>query len=196
MADSSEATRTSARDTILQTAAKLFFREGFRAVGIDTIIKQADIAKMTLYRYFPSKDDLIVAYLQDTNDKFWVWFDESTRRSEGEPRSQLIAFFAALEKLVTSPQCYGCPFLNAIVDFPENSHPGHQVALQHKQGVRSRFRELAHQAGAQAPELLADQLLVLMDGAFMSVRMFGSNNPAAQVAKAADTLIAAQFDRI
>jgi AcrR family transcriptional regulator len=147
---------------------------------------------MTLYRHFPSKDDLIVAYLKDSNDKFWAWFDESTAQSTDQPGSQLLAFFQALEKLVTSPTCYGCPFLNAVVDFPERAHPGHQVALEHKQAVHARFQELGRQAGAGTPEKLADQLLLLMDGAFMAVRMFGVNNPASHVAEAAEALIAAQ----
>lgn len=192
MTDSTAEKKTSARETLLETAASLFFREGYRAVGVDTIIKQAGVAKMTLYRHFPTKDDLIVAYLQDTNDKFWAWFDEATTSTRDQPAAQLAAFFQALQKLVTTPQCYGCPFLNAIVDFPENDHPGHRVALQHKQAVRSRFREVARQAGAHAPDTLADQLLLLMDGAFMAVRMFGSNNPAAHVADAAEALINAQ----
>ncbi|MCB9455806.1 MAG: TetR/AcrR family transcriptional regulator [Anaerolineaceae bacterium] len=193
MADTKGKTELSAREAILETAANLFFREGFRAVGVDTVVKEAAVAKMTLYRHFPSKDDLIVAYLQDTNEKFWTWFDESTAQPPDQPRIQLIAFFKALEKLVTSPQCYGCPFLNAVVDFPEDSHPGHQVALEHKQAVRSRFRELAHQAGAHTPDVLADQLLLLMDGAFMAVRMYGIDNPAGHVSGAAETLIAAQI---
>jgi len=192
MPDVKDATRRTARDAILATAAELFFREGFRAVGVDTIIKQADVAKMTLYRYFPSKDDLIVAYLQDSNEKFWAWFDEASAKAD-EPRAQIVAFFTALEKLVTTPTCYGCPFLNAIVDFPDDSHPGHQVALEHKQTVRARFHDLAQAAGARAPDVLADQLLLLMDGAFMAVRMFGIRNPAAHVAEAAEALIAAQM---
>jgi len=189
-------TTRSARQEVLETAAALFFRDGFRAVGIDTIVAESGVGKMTLYRHFPSKDDLIVAYLKDSNDKFWAWFNESTAQGAEQPRTQLIAFFEALEKLVTSPQCYGCPFLNAAVDFPEDSHPGHLVALEHKQAVRARFYELAQQAGARAPEVLADQLLLLMDGAFMAVRMFGINNPAAHVAKAAESLIDAHvFNR-
>ncbi|MBZ0279230.1 MAG: TetR/AcrR family transcriptional regulator [Anaerolineae bacterium] len=194
MTNSKNEIKPSARQIILETAADLFFREGFRAVGVDTIIKQADIAKMTLYRHFPSKDDLIVAYLQDTNDKFWAWFNEATAQTEDQPVAQLIAFFKALEKLVTTPHCYGCPFLNAVVDFPDKNHPGHQVALEHKQAVRSRFRELAYHSGAQTPDILADQLLLLMDGAFMAVRMFGSSNPASHVAQAAGVLIAAQVN--
>ncbi|MCC6613207.1 MAG: TetR/AcrR family transcriptional regulator [Anaerolineae bacterium] len=192
MPNTKDESKQTARDQILATAAELFFREGFRAVGVDTIIKQADVAKMTLYRYFPSKDDLIVAYLQDSNAKFWIWFDESVAQAD-EPRAQIIAFFTALAKLVTTPTCYGCPFLNAIVDFPDNTHPGHQVALEHKLAVRARFRDLAEAAGARAPDVLADQLLLLMDGAFMSVRMFGIRNPAMHVAEAAAALVDAQL---
>lgn len=181
----------SSRQQILDTAAALFFRDGFRAVGIDTIVAESGVAKMTLYRHFPSKDDLIVAYLTDSNEKFWVWFEESTISYAGQPRAQLLAFFEALETLVKSPQCYGCPFLNAVVDFPEPTHPGHDVAVKHKQAVRERFQELAQQAGLTTPHRLADHLLMLMDGAFMAVRMFGPDNPAAHVSEAAAVLISA-----
>jgi AcrR family transcriptional regulator len=189
----------SARARVLETAATLFFRDGFRAVGVDTIVAESGVGKMTLYRHFPSKDDLIVAYLQDSNEKFWVWFDEATAEEVGGARDRLLACFRALETLVAKPTCYGCPFLNAAVDFPERGHPGHQVALAHKQAVRARFRELARQAGARAPQTLANHLLLLMDGAFMAVRMYGSvlgsraDNPAVRVTEAARTLIDAHL---
>ncbi len=182
----------STKSQILTTAARLFFQNGYRAIGVDTISAEANIGKMTLYRHFESKDDLIVAYLRETNAKFWEWFEQSTNEVD-QPRDKLIAFFRALEKLASKPTCHGCPFLNAAVDFPERDHPGHQVALEHKQAVRARFRELAKGAGARAPEVLADQLLLLMDGAFMAVRMFGIRNPAANVAQAAESLVAAQL---
>lgn len=108
------------------------------AIGVDTITAEANIGKMTLYRHFDYKDDLIVACLQETNTKFWEWFEQSTNEVD-RPREKLIAFFRALEKLASKPTCYGCPFLNAAVDFPERDHPGHQVALEHKQAVRARF---------------------------------------------------------
>jgi AcrR family transcriptional regulator len=186
-------TTHSAREQLLETAARLFFQVGYRAVGVDTIVAESGVGKMTLYRHFPSKDDLIVAYLKESNEKFWDWFNQATAQSAGQPRNQLLAFFRALEKLAVKPMCYGCPFLNAAVDFPERDHPGHQVALEHKQAVRARFRELAKQAGARSPEALADQLLLLMDGAFMAVRMFGVRNPAAGVTQAAEALIEAQL---
>jgi len=185
-------TTQSAREQLLDTAARLFYQHGYRAIGVDTIVAESGVGKMTLYRHFPSKDDLIVAYLKDSNEGFWAWFNEATQFAR-HPREQLVAFFLALEKLAKKPTCYGCPFLNVATEFPERDYPGHQVALEHKQAVRARFRELAQQAGARSPELLADQLFLLMDGAFMAARMFGVRNPAAGVAQAARTLIEAQL---
>jgi AcrR family transcriptional regulator len=187
-----ESTQPTTRQRILGIAGDLFFRNGYRAVGVDTIVKEAGIAKMTLYRHFPSKDDLIVAYLEEVNRLFWDWFDEAIEPNAGKPRDQLVAVFGALEKLVKSPQCYGCAFLVAASEFPELDSPGHQVALNHKQAVRDRMRDLADQAGARTPDALADQLLLLMDGSFSAVRMFGPSNPGVNVAGAATTLVDAQ----
>jgi AcrR family transcriptional regulator len=180
-----------ARQRVLATAAALFFRDGYRAVGVDRIVAESGVGKMTLYRHFPSKDDLVVASLRESDEKFWAWFDAASA-GPASARERLLGVFRALEKLVSSPACYGCPFLNAAVDFAEPGHPGHQVALAHKQGVRARFQALARQAGARSPKTLASQLLLLMDGAFMAVRMYGADNPAARVGQAARVLIDAQ----
>lgn len=183
----------SARQQILDTAADLFIREGYRAVGIDTIIERSGVAKMTLYRHFPSKNALIVAYLERANTQFWAWFEQATSQYPDSPREQLVAVFEALEKQVTNPLCYGCPFLHVATEFPEEGHPGHQVAQQHKQAVHARFRDLAAQAGASLPEVLADQLLLLMDGAYLQARMFGPTNPATHVAQAAVMILDAHL---
>lgn len=176
------------KDQVFQTAARLFYQNGYRAVGVDTIAAEAGIGKMTLYRHYPSKDDLIVAYLQDSDRLFWQNFEAITGRAAA-PRDKLLAFFAALQEYVTTPACYGCPFLNVATEYPDPDHPGHQVAIEHKQSVRKRFRNLAREAGARKPDLLADQLFLLMDGAYMASRMFGPENPAAHVASAARILI-------
>ncbi|HEX2916793.1 MAG TPA: TetR/AcrR family transcriptional regulator [Chloroflexia bacterium] len=181
----------SARQQILDVASKLFYQEGFRAVGIDTIIEQSGVAKMTLYRHFASKDDLIVAYLEQSNEGFWRWFDSAVA-IYAEPRRQLYALFEALEKLVTNPTCLGCTFQGTAAEFPDRQHPGHAVALAHKQSVRERLRKMAAEAGAKEPETLAAQLLLLMDGAFVAARMYGPlnpENPARSVTKAAATLL-------
>ncbi len=190
---SPDAENRSARQQVLDTAARLFYTEGYRAVGVDTIVAESGVSKMTLYRHFPSKDDLIVAYLEESNRQFWAWFERATASHAGDARGQLHAFFASLAELASKPSCCGCPFLNVAVDFPQRDHPGHQVALAHKNAVRERFQVLAAAAGARDPELLANELLLLMDGAFMAVRLFGTDSPACHVDQAAATLIAAQI---
>lgn len=176
------------RDQVFQTAARLFYQNGYRAIGVDTIAAESGIGKMTLYRHYPSKDELIVAYLKDSNEVFWNGFDQITKGAAA-PREKLLAFFESLQEYVTTPTCYGCPFLNVATEYPEPDYPGHQVAIEHKQSVRSRFRQLAKEAGAKRPDILADQLFLLMDGAYMASRMFGAKNPAVQVAEAAQILI-------
>ena len=166
-------------------AGALYYQQGCRAVGVDTIVREAGVAKMTLYRYFPSKDGLIVAYLESANRSSWEWFEAAVAARQGDPRGQVLAVFEALEKLVRTPACHGCLFIVAASEFPEAETPGHRVALAHKLSVRARFREMARQAGASHPTLLADRLLLLMDGAFSAVRMFGLDNPGRRVGGAA-----------
>jgi AcrR family transcriptional regulator len=184
--------KTSSRDQLLETAARLFYQNGYRAIGVDTITAESGIGKMTLYRHFDSKDDLIVAYLRESDAKFWETFENVTA-SVHSPRAKLVAFFQTLASYVTSPDCYGCPFLNIATEYPEPGHPGHKVAIEHKEAVRQRFRSLAAQAGARSADVLADQLLMLMDGAYMAVRMFDAEYPGANVVQAAVALIDAQI---
>jgi AcrR family transcriptional regulator len=176
------------KDKVFQTAARLFYQHGYRAIGVDTIAAESGIGKMTLYRHYPSKDDLIVAYLKDSHEVFWSYFEQVTKDAPSA-REKLLAFFESLQDYVKTPACYGCPFLNVATEYPETDYAGHQVALEHKQSVRARFRELAKQVGAKRPDVLADQLFLLMDGAYMASRMFGAKNPAAHVADAARILI-------
>jgi len=182
--------RPAARERVLEAAGRLFLRDGFRAVGVDTIIAEAGVAKMTLYAHFPSKDDLIVAYLERANEQFWEWLDGACAGVD-DPRARLVAVFDAVGTLANSPQCLGCTFQGTAAEFPDPEHPGHRVALAHKQAVRARLHTLAQLAGLREPEDLADQLLLLMDGAWVAARMFGPCNPGAQVAGAARALIEA-----
>ena len=131
-----------------------------------------------------------MAFLRDSDENFWEYFEQSTQDAP-DPRSKLLAFFQALQNYVTSPECYGCPFINIAVEYPQPAYPGHQVALGHKQAVRLRFQQLAQEAGASQPEALANALFLLMDGAYMASRMFGASpdNPASAVALAAQQLI-------
>ena len=185
-------TEAKPKDILFEKAARLFYQHGYRAIGVDTIAAESGIGKMTLYRHYPSKDDLIVAYLKDSDELFWNGFEQITKDAP-TARGKLLAFFESLQEYVNTPACYGCPFLNVATEYPEADHPGHQIALEHKQSVRAKFRALAKEAGALEPNVLADQLFLLMDGAYMASRMFGAKNPASHLASAAKTLIDAQI---
>lgn len=188
-------TETTPKEKLFQTAARLFFQRGYRAVGVDTIAAESGIGKMTLYRHFTSKDDLIAAFLRESDRDFWEYFQQSTQDAP-TAREKLLAFFTALQEYVTSPACYGCPFINVASEYPEIDYPGHQIALEHKQAVRAYFSRLTQEAGARQPEALASALLLLMDGAYIAARMYSGSpkNPAANVADAASQIIDAQCD--
>jgi AcrR family transcriptional regulator len=179
-----------ARERILDMAGRLFYQHGFHAVGIDRIIAESDVAKMTLYRHFPSKDALIAAYLERANAQFWAWLDGATA-TVADPLERLRAICAAVMQLATSPQCLGCTFQASAAEFPALDHPAHRVALAHKQALRAHLHDLAAAAGLRNADGLADQLLLLIDGAWVAARMYGPNNPAAALGAAAEALIAA-----
>lgn len=180
------------RDRLLRAAGELFYEHGFHAVGIDLIVERAGVAKATLYRHFPTKDDLIAAYLADADRRFWAWLDDAVD-SASSPATTLARVFDAVAQLATSPICLGCTFQVTAAEFPDPAHPGHRVALAHKQAVRRRLYELAVATDAARPNELADGLLLLMDGAFAAARMNAPDNPGRHVAAAARALIAAHI---
>lgn len=183
---------SDARERILETAERLFYRDGYRAVGVDTIIAESGVAKMTLYRHFRSKDELIAAYLQRANHQLLEWI-EGLIAPHADPRVALIAVFDGVAKLASGPECLGCAFVGAAAEFPEPEHPGHRVALEHKRAVAARLRQLAEASGTRDPDGLAEQLLLVMDGAWSASRVFGPGNHGQRAAEAARTLIGAHI---
>src|SRR5512146_2111492 len=111
-------TSTTAKEKLFQTAARLFYQHGYRAIGVDTIAAESGIGKMTLYRHYPSKDDLIVAFLRESNKEFWEYFEQSTKDAP-TARGKLLAFFKGLQSYAISPACFGCPFINVATEYPE-----------------------------------------------------------------------------
>jgi AcrR family transcriptional regulator len=183
-------TKKGARERILDAAGCLFYEQGFRAVGIDTIIAAAGVAKMSLYSHFPSKDDLIVAYLKRADEESWNWIN-GLIAGIASPRDKLAAIFDGVGELADSPECLGCPGQITVAEFPDLGHPGRKVAVEGKQKMREFLRDLAEQAELREPDVLADQLTLLMDGAYATARVFGPGNPARHVADAARALIEA-----
>jgi len=182
-------TAKSARERILATAEELFYREGIRAVGIDTIIEQSGVAKMSLYRSFPSKDDLVAAYLERRGARYWKWWDEVTARHPDDPRRQLEDLFAAIAERVQHPKYRGCAFLNAATEFPEAGSRARTAALAHKEEMRKRLLKLCRAVGARQPRVLADQLLMVIDGTHTTAGVLGRHDAAKATGRAARTLI-------
>jgi AcrR family transcriptional regulator len=182
--------RGSARQRILSIAGELFYEHGFQAIGVDLIVERSGVAKTTLYRHFPSKDDLIAGYLEEADAQFWQWFDDSLPHG-ANAADQLVGLFEAVQRLATDPVCLGCTFQVAAGEFPDRGHAGHRVAVAHKRAVRARLLALARAVPADDPAALADGLMMLMDGAFAATRMYGPRSPARHVATAARALIEA-----
>ncbi len=183
----------SARERLLEAASELFYRQGIRSVGVDEIVAAADVAKMSLYRSFLSKDELAAAYLEATDARYWTWWEGILARHPGDPRAQLRALFRGLAQRATRAGWRGCPFTNAATEFPEPGHPARQVAERNTRELRRRLLELARALGARRPAQLADQLVLLFEGAYASAQTFGAAGPAAAVTDAADALVAAQL---
>src|SRR5215469_18763160 len=183
----------SPRDRLLNTANDLFYRRGIHTVGIDEVIAAAGVAKMSLYRSFPSKDELVAAYLARRSGFYWAWWDRVVARHPGDPRRQLLALTGSMRKRALRAGWRGCPFTNAACEFPAPDHPARHVAEANKREMRRRFRVLAKAAGARSPARLADQLTLLFEGTYASVLTLGHRGPARALVEAAASMIDAQL---
>jgi AcrR family transcriptional regulator len=184
-----------ARQRILDAASEMFYRDGVRAVGIDAIIARSGVAKMSLYRNFPSKNALIAAWLEDRNAFFWRRWDQAEASRNGDPQGQIEAILDMVAATASHPKWRGCPFLNTATEFPEPDHPARAVILGHKRAVRERLRALAAAARARDPDLLAQELQLLIDGAYAIGQSLGPGGPVKTVARAGRTLVAAQLEQ-
>ena len=192
-ADSAGGEAPAPRERLLAVAGDLFYRQGIRSVGVDEIVAEAKVAKMSLYRSFASKDELAAAYLMERDERYWRWWDGIVAKHPGEPRRQIEALFLSLAERTTHPKWRGCPFTNAATEFPEPDHPARKIAEDNKRELQRRLRALAASAGARRPADLADQLVLLFEGAYTTAQTFGTDGPAKSVANAADALVAAQL---
>lgn len=182
--------RQPARQRILDTAFRLFYARGPRGVGVDTVIAESGVAKATLYKHFPRKDDLVLAYL-DGVDQLWLGQLRAAARAAGDdPRAQLVAMFDALAAACRGEGYHGCAFINTAAE----SAPGsavHARTVAHKAVVRAWITELASAAGAAEPRLLASQLSLLLDGGLAAGVLDADPASSAAAKSAAGVLVAA-----
>jgi AcrR family transcriptional regulator len=187
------ATTETVRDRILNTARDLFYRQGIHAVGVDTVVAESGVAKTSLYRWFTSKDALIVAVLEKEAEDRWAGWDYTAARSGSDPREKLRAQLAGIVKFVTGPKYRGCPFMNVTAEFADAQHPARHVAREMMEELRRRVRALVDPLNVRNPEELTEQLVMLIDGAFSSAQVFGKEGPHQLLVSAADALVDAQL---
>jgi AcrR family transcriptional regulator len=178
----------SARQRILDVAIPLFYQQGARAVGIDTIIAKSGVAKMSLYRSFRSKDELIAACLEERDKSYWRWFDGVVAQHPDHPREQLRGVIRGIAKRTSRPGYRGCLFLNTATDYADPWHPGRKLAVRHKETLASRLLKICRQLGVRDPVALSRQLVLLINGAQATAGMLGKKTQMELIA-AAESLI-------
>jgi AcrR family transcriptional regulator len=177
----SRAEKPDMKQRILETADRLFYLHGIRAIGVDTVAAEIGISKRTLYNHFPSKDDLIRAYLGRRS----VTMPPSDR----SPLEQILGTFDSLERRFGARDFRGCPFVNAVAELGAEDHAVRKIATAFKDGRRARFRELLQQLGATDADRLATQLQLLVDGAIAADLVHNDPSMAVAAKQAASVLL-------
>jgi AcrR family transcriptional regulator len=159
---------STTRERLINVAHEKFYRDGFHTVGLDCILDQVGVTKTTFYNHFASKEDLMLETLR-WHDRWWRdTFTQKLRDHGGDaPRDQLLAVFDVIEELVTSDEYNGCIFINVAVEFPLRHDPIHQLAAEHKVRMMDILQQLAGYAGARDPKGLAQELSLIMEGAYV-----------------------------
>lgn len=177
------------KEQILQAASDLFYSQGIKATGVDAIVKAAGTTKMSLYKYFPSKDDLVVAFLRKRDEDFTRWFVEQLDRRAVLPRDKLLAIFDVVGEWMNLPEFRGCAFINTSAEFPVENNPMHRVSAEFYDKFRCYIAGLAAQCGVENPNNLAMQLGLLVEGAIVAEQMKRRSGAAEAAKQAAAVLI-------
>ncbi|MGH3799637.1 MAG: TetR/AcrR family transcriptional regulator [Pseudonocardiaceae bacterium] len=159
----------SGRERVMRAAYDLFSRQGTRTVGVDAVIGEAGVAKMTLYRNFGSKDDLILAFLE-RREALWThgWVQAESRRRGHTPAQRLLAIFEIFGEWFARPDFEGCSFVTTLLEVTNRDSPVRQASVQHLANIRSYLCELAEQAGVADPDSFARQWHILMKGSIVA----------------------------
>lgn len=173
--------RAEAQEIILNAAEELFYQEGIHAVSVDAVVERAGINKMSVYRQFSSKSDLILAYMSRKQQAFWTDWTTSLSKHPDQPREQLIQFFRDLAAKASCTDFRGCCFINVAVEFPDTSHPVRELVTAHQKRVHDTFLELSTALGATHPHELAYTLRLLMEGTYADSQTYGTNSAAIQM---------------
>ncbi|MGV9540383.1 TetR/AcrR family transcriptional regulator [Nocardia beijingensis] len=181
---------TQAKQRLLTTAEELFYAEGIRAVGLDRLLQASGVGRASFYRHFASKDDLVVAVLEDRDRRWLDWLRESVEQT-GDPAARPLAVFDALAQRFARKDFRGCAFINTMVEVADRESAAHQVADRHKRRVIEYLDELLTAAGRSDADELAAELALLVDGAIVTAVREGTPEAASRARAIAKRLLAA-----
>ena len=185
---------SSRRDHLVATAREVFCQQGFRASGIDSVLRASGVAKKTLYNHFNSKDDLIIAVLHRCDETFLADLRQAIVRlaplQEGDPRmSPLLAFFDGLHEWISDENFSGCAFINASAEYPRADDPVHLACAEHKASLTQLLQELLADLQLSDGASIARQLALLADGAIVTAHTAGDRQSAVYAKAAARRLL-------
>lgn len=172
-----EITSNDTRDIILDVTEKLIYKSGIAATSMDLLVKTAGVSRKSIYRYFADKDALTVAALQRRDVRWMHWFESAVDQAE-KPADRLLNLFAVLKAWFASEGFRGCAFINTSGETGDPQNPVRLVAKEHKQKLLDYVCELCAEHGAEDPQLLAKQLLILIDGAITVALVMGDHSAA------------------
>jgi AcrR family transcriptional regulator len=187
--------RIPPRARILAVARELFYRDGIRAVGVDAIAEAAGTNKMTLYRHFASKDELVADYLRECARLAAANWDRLEAEHPGDPLAQLRGWVARMAERVANADERGCPLVNAAVELPEKTHPARRVIEEFKTAERAWLIQICRASGLREPELLADELHLLLEGARVTAQSVGRDGLGERLMRMCDALITAHASK-
>jgi AcrR family transcriptional regulator len=150
----------------------LFYQEGIRAIGVDTVVERSGVSKTTLYRLFESKDALIAAFAAEQARLFWTRWDRIEEQHADDPRAALDALLSMIAERIGRPAYRGCPFLNLAAEFPDQNHPGRVIGRGTKDEMRARLATIVGKLGVGDPKRVASQIALLIDGAYVTGVMY------------------------
>ena len=181
--------RISPRERILSVASDLFYRHGIRAIGVEKIAEVAETNKMTLYRHFSSKDELVAEYLRRLAEEATSSWDQLEADHPGDPPAQLRAWLEDMATHVASGDERGCPLANAAVELPDKDHPARRVIEAFKSAQRERLIQLCATAALAEPEMLADELFLLLEGARVTAQSMGPKGLGDRLVRMGEAMI-------
>jgi AcrR family transcriptional regulator len=162
-----------AKDKLIETALRLFYRYGINSVGVDRIIAESNVAKMTFFKHFPTKRDLILEFLKVRDERFAIWFNEALAVKAKDKKKKLGVAIELIETWFQSADFRGCAFINTTAESGPEQNEEKALCLGHKKHFAKILEELAKNDGYKNPKVIADQLVVAIDGATVRAQMDG-----------------------